>query len=144
MMAKKNLTLINPACLPVWSEAEGGYRFVTLGMDIYEEEKNAETLKLQYWFTGALDGAMKEHLAKVAENDLKVVLRVDYTTGDGAAASLDIIVPAEKIVQYANTNDAFFVTTIRGLNNLGNAKITVLTTYGNIEIAGATYDYEAV
>ena len=138
------MTLINPACLPVWSEAEGGYRFVTLGMDIYEAEKNAETLKLQYWFTGVLDGDMKQHLLKVAENDLKVVLRVDYTTKDGAAASLDIVVPADKVVEYAGMADSYFQTTIRGLNDLGNAKITVLTTYGNIEIAGATYDYEAV
>ena len=144
-MAKKNLTLVNPACLPIWSEAEGGYRFVTLGMDIYEAEKNAETLKLQYWFTGALDGAMKEHLKNVEQNGLKVVLRVEYTTHDGAKAILDIVVPTEKVLAYANTGfEPYFETTIRGLNALGNATITVMTTYGDIEIAGTTYTYEAV
>ena len=144
-MAKKNLTVVNPTCLPVWDAEVGGYRFVTVAMDIVEVKKDASVLKLQYWFTDAFDGDMKQHLTKVAENDLKVVLRVDYTYSDGSDASLDIVVPADTVVEYANTAyEPYFETTIRGLNELGDATITVYATYGGVEIKGVDYEYKAV
>jgi hypothetical protein len=113
---------------------------------IHEESKSADSLVLWYWFEEcALDAALKSELENVAENGIKVVLRVEYTTNDGSQAVLDIIVPDYRVVEYAQIADApHFATTIRGLNDLGDATITVLATYGKIEIAGATYTYEAV
>ena len=112
---------------------------------MHEKSKTASELKILYWFTGSLDADMKQHLAKVDTNDLKVVLRVNYTTTDGSAAVLDIVVPANKVVEYANTPiEPYFETTIRGLNGVGDATITVCAVYGDIVIPGAVYNYTAI
>ena len=144
-VAKNNLTLMTNEQLPIWCEDEGGFRFVNVETDVYEEKKDASQLILQYWFLGALDGDMKQHLAKVDENELKVYLRVDYTYADGSNATLNIVIPDDVVVDYANTAvEPYFRTTISGLNGLGNATITTCVSSRNVEISGASYTYTAI
>jgi len=141
---KDKLTVVKPSCLPIWDAEANGYHFVTVKIYIYEETKTASELELWYWFQGALDGNMKHHLSKIEENDLQIILRVDYTDRNGNAASLDIVVPDSIVLDYTSTQSPYFWANIRGLNKLGSATITTYVTYGDVEIAGATYEYTAV
>ena len=60
-------------------------------------------------------------------------------------ASLDIIVPDEKVQDYAAIEiEPYFETTIRGLESVGNATITTYAISGNVEVPGVAYTYTAV
>ena len=144
-VAKANMTLPSNDQLPIWCADDAGYRFTTVETDFWEYAKTAESLALMYWFTGSLDADMKQHLAKLSENELKIVLRVSYMTSDGSEASLDIVIPEDMVLQYASIeNEPYFMTTIRGLDTLGEATITTYVISGLVEVPGESYTYTAV
>jgi hypothetical protein len=134
---KNKLTVINPACLPVWVEAEGGYRFAVVTFKFQGTNQADGSFLFQYYLVGALDGALKEQLKHVDTNGLKVVLKVRYTSSDGSDAYLDLVIPAAKVVEYAGKATGLFSTTIRGLDKLSGAVITPCITYGNVVLSNA-------
>jgi hypothetical protein len=82
----------------------------------------------------------------VANNGLNIVLRICYTSTSGDQAYLDLVIPQDKVVEYAGKPTGIFSTTIRGLENLGTATITPCVTYGDIALGNAengTYNYTA-
>jgi len=145
-VAKNNLTLPGNDQLPYWIAAEGGFRFVTVDMTLVKGKQTAESLQLYYWFNGALDRAdMRAELANIAEHELAVILRVSYTISDGSRAYLDIRVPDEKVVEYAQYDGyPSFLTQIKGLNNVEDPEITAYVVYDTVEVPGGNYEYVKV
>ena len=145
VIAKNNLTVVNQSCLPIWIEAEGGYRFVQVTLKMQGTAKADGSFLMQYYFTGALDGALKTQFQNVAQNDMKLVLRVTYKSMDGSNAILNLVIPAEKVVEYGGKAEGkgLFETTVFGLEKLGTATLTPYLIVGNTELCDGSVTYTA-
>ena len=151
-VAKDHLTLPKNDQLPIWIAEEGGFRLVTpvMGIGKFDEYSDAEKLVLGYYFDGAMDdvaSGMRQQLGKTSENDIKVILRVDYVLSAGYEGSLNVFTPEAMLNQYAAYGEGQYPSisvVLRGLNAVQSAKITTYVVYEDIEIACATYDYEII
>ena len=145
VIAKNNLTVVNQSCLPIWIEAEGGYRFVQVTLKMQGTAKADGSFLMQYYFTGALDGELKSQFQNVAQNDMKLVLRVTYKSMDGSDAILDLVILAEKLVEYGGKAEGkgLFETTVFGLEKLGTATLTPYLMVGNTKLCDGSVTYTA-
>jgi len=145
VIAKGNLTVVNQNCLPIWIEAEGGYRFAVVALKMQGSVNDDGSYKMLYYFTGALDGELKEQFENTEANGMKLVLRVSYKSTDGSDAILDLVIPAAKMTEYGEyaSGSGYFDTTIYGLEKLGTATLTPYLIVGNTQLCDGSVTYTA-
>jgi len=142
-VAKDQLTVVDIKQLPMWVEADGGFRFVEIPFATDLKKDGEDKAIFRFYVDYKKEDLFNQLLQDGAEdNGVKIYVQASYTRADGAPAILRFYFTEEMIAKYAAFEAGVFKLTVTGLEDISQMEFAPVISYGNAKITADPLIYQ--